>query len=226
MHGEKIFTCHFCATLQTGDPGWFSAVFSMFSAAVFSWGCSRRDICQKRFIESVLKVKETWWVDPGSEKHDPLETCILFFSCVWLCDCRGEGIDYCQIFLLLNSSSIYMCWAGGGVSNMNQATWGERGPVKNLLSTLPTENCQPGRQGMLSVLKKSNVGLSSSQSQVWFFTTLGTLPLSKLGKLSPPPFSPNSPSLPPSACCLSQLLLSLGPACMLATDNLVKDWTN
>ena len=109
---------------------------------------------------------------------------------------------------------------------MNQATWGERGPVKNLLSTLPTENCQPGRQGMLSVLKKNNVGLSSSQSQVWFFTTLGTLPLSKLGKLSPPPFSPNSPSLPPSACCLSQLLLSLGPACMLATDNLVKDWTN
>ena len=58
MHGEKIFTCHFCATLQTGDPGWFSAVFSMFSAAVFSWGCSHRDICQKRLIESVLKVKE------------------------------------------------------------------------------------------------------------------------------------------------------------------------
>ena len=107
MWGE-IFTCHFCATLQTGDPGWFSAVFSMFSAAVFSWGCSRRDICQKRFIESVLKVKETWWVDPGSEKHDPLETCILFFSCVWLCDCREEAIDYCQIFLLLNSSSIYV----------------------------------------------------------------------------------------------------------------------
>lgn len=126
-----------------------------------------------------LKVFWRWrkpdeWT-PGV-KNTTLWRLVSYFSPAFGCVTAGGRELIIAKYFFCWTAAPYMCWAGGGVSIMNQATWGKRGPVKNLLSTLPTENCQPGRQGMLSVLKKNNVGLSSSQSQVWFFTTLGTLP--------------------------------------------------
>ena len=119
-----------------------------------------------------LKVFWRWrkpdeWT-PGV-KNTTLWRLVSYFSPAFGCVTAERRQLIIAKYFFCWTAAPYMCWAGGGVSIMNQATWGKRGPVKNLLSTLPTENCQPGRQGMLSVLKKSNVGLSSSQSQVWFF---------------------------------------------------------
>ena len=139
MHGEKIFTCHFCATLQTGDPGWFSAVFSMFSAAVFSWGCSHRDICQKRLIESVLKVKEINLMSgPREWKTRPSGDLYLIFLLrlvVWL---QGGG-NWLLPNISFAEQQLHICVELGVVSQ----SWIRQHGAKEV----PSKTCyQPSQQ--------------------------------------------------------------------------------
>ena len=92
MRGD--FTCHFCAILQTGDPGWFSAVFSEFSAAAFSSGCFHRDIYHKRgaLIGSVCRLrKPDEWT--SGVKNSTLWRLVSDFSPAFGCGRKGVGTD-------------------------------------------------------------------------------------------------------------------------------------